>query len=131
MPVLMLCPLLQVHPQCITTGWQLRHCWSCCVHGKYFSLLFSSLSLSLQSDAASNSTSKSRCLLHLQAYYTSFASVAFVVYFLRTRKGYRSLPEAIHDRHAAAYSIVPSSSELRASYISLAMLEPESSPNPC
>lgn len=36
--------------------------------------------------------------LYLQAYYTSFASVAFVVYFLRTRKGYRSLPEAIHDR---------------------------------
>ena len=67
----------------------------------------------------------------LQAYYTSFASVAFVVYFLRTRKGYRSLPEAIHDRHGAAYSIVTSSSELRASYISVAMLEPESPPNPC
>lgn len=33
------------------------------------------------------------------AYYTSFASVGVVVYFLRTRKGYRSLPEAINLRY--------------------------------
>ena len=33
------------------------------------------------------------------AYYTSFASVGLVVYFMRTRKGYRSLPEAINLRY--------------------------------
>ena len=33
------------------------------------------------------------------AYYTSFASVGLVVYFMRTRKGYRSLPEAINSRY--------------------------------
>ncbi len=32
-------------------------------------------------------------------YYTSFASVGIVIYFLRTRKGYRSLPEAINQRY--------------------------------
>ena len=33
------------------------------------------------------------------AYYTSFASVGLVVYVLRTRKGYRSFPEAINLRY--------------------------------
>lgn len=33
------------------------------------------------------------------SYYTSFASVGIVIYFLRTRKGYRSLPEAINQRY--------------------------------
>lgn len=33
------------------------------------------------------------------AYYTSFPAVAIVVYFLRTRRGYRSLPEAINERY--------------------------------
>ncbi len=32
------------------------------------------------------------------SYYTSFPAVAIVVYFLRTRHGYQSLPEAIHER---------------------------------
>lgn len=43
------------------------------------------------------------CFLRKQcaaaAYYTSFASVGIVIYILRTRKGYRSLPEAINDRY--------------------------------
>ena len=38
------------------------------------------------------------------AYYTSFPAVAIVVYFLRTRQGYHSLPEAIHERSADARS---------------------------
>jgi hypothetical protein len=33
------------------------------------------------------------------AYYTSFASVGIVIYVLRTKKGCRSLPEAINDRY--------------------------------
>lgn len=35
------------------------------------------------------------------AYYTSFASVAFVVFLMRTRKGYQSLPEAINERYGS------------------------------
>ncbi|CAL8463500.1 g3034 [Coccomyxa elongata] len=38
------------------------------------------------------------CLAYA-GYYTSFASVGIVIYFLRTRKGYRSLPEAINQRY--------------------------------
>ncbi len=41
------------------------------------------------------------CAMHAHAasYYTSFASVGVVVYLMRTRKGYRSLPEAINQRY--------------------------------
>lgn len=35
------------------------------------------------------------------AYYTSFASVGVVIYFIRTRQGYRSLPEAINERYGS------------------------------
>lgn len=35
------------------------------------------------------------------AYYTSFASVGIVIYFIRTRQGYRSLPEAINERYGS------------------------------
>lgn len=38
------------------------------------------------------------------AYYTSFPAVAIVVYFLRTRHGYQSLPQAIHERYALPYN---------------------------
>lgn len=34
-------------------------------------------------------------------YYTSFASVGIVIYFIRTRQGYRSLPEAINERYGS------------------------------
>ncbi|EIE27477.1 hypothetical protein COCSUDRAFT_64250 [Coccomyxa subellipsoidea C-169] len=39
------------------------------------------------------------CFVLAAAYYTSFASVGIVIYFMRTRKGYRSLPEAINQRY--------------------------------
>jgi len=35
------------------------------------------------------------------AYYTSFASVGVVIYLIRTRQGYRSLPEAINERYGS------------------------------
>lgn len=35
------------------------------------------------------------------AYYTSFASVGIVIYLIRTRQGYRSLPEAINERYGS------------------------------
>lgn len=35
------------------------------------------------------------------AYYTSFASVGIVIYFIRTMQGYRSLPEAINERYGS------------------------------
>ena len=35
------------------------------------------------------------------SYYTSFASVGIVIYLIRTRKGYRSLPEAINERYGS------------------------------
>ena len=38
------------------------------------------------------------------AYYTSFLSVAFVVYYLRKR-GYRSLPEAINLRYGSLATV--------------------------
>ncbi|KAK9829007.1 hypothetical protein WJX72_003371 [[Myrmecia] bisecta] len=38
-------------------------------------------------------------------YYTSFASVAIVVYFMRTRHGYRSLPEAINERYGSLATV--------------------------
>lgn len=34
--------------------------------------------------------------------FVAFFSVAFVAYFMRTRFGYRSLPEAIHARYGGA-----------------------------
>lgn len=34
-------------------------------------------------------------------YYTSFASVGIVIYLIRTRQGYRSLPEAINERYGS------------------------------
>ena len=33
------------------------------------------------------------------AWFVAFFSIAFVVYFMRTQHGYRSLPEAIHARY--------------------------------
>ena len=39
------------------------------------------------------------------AYYTSFASVGIVIYVLRVRKGYRSLPEAINARYGPLASV--------------------------
>ena len=39
------------------------------------------------------------------SYYTSFASVGLVVYFLRTRRGYRSLPEAINERYGSLATV--------------------------
>ena len=39
------------------------------------------------------------------AYYTSFASVGIVIYFLRVKKGYRSLPEAINARYGPLASV--------------------------
>ena len=35
--------------------------------------------------------------------FVAFFSVAFVVYLLRTRHGYRSLPEAIHARYGGGW----------------------------
>ncbi|KAL0034477.1 hypothetical protein WJX79_004596 [Trebouxia sp. C0005] len=35
------------------------------------------------------------------AYYTSFASVGIVIYLIRTKQGYRSLPEAINERYGS------------------------------
>ncbi len=35
------------------------------------------------------------------AWYTSFPTVAIVIYFLRTRRGIRSLPVAINERYGA------------------------------
>ncbi|KAF6258847.1 hypothetical protein COO60DRAFT_1622110 [Scenedesmus sp. NREL 46B-D3] len=39
------------------------------------------------------------------AWFVSFFSVAFVGYFMRTRHGYRSLPEAIHARYGGLAAI--------------------------
>lgn len=39
------------------------------------------------------------------AYYTSFASVGIVIYVLRVKKGYRSLPEAINARYGPLASV--------------------------
>lgn len=39
------------------------------------------------------------CAVATAAYYVSFASVALVVFFMRIRHGYRSLPEAIYNRY--------------------------------
>lgn len=39
------------------------------------------------------------------AYYTSFASVGVVIYVLRVKKGYRSLPEAINARYGPLASV--------------------------
>ena len=39
------------------------------------------------------------------AYYTSFASVGIVIYFIRTRQGYRSLPEAINERYGSTATL--------------------------
>ena len=39
------------------------------------------------------------------AYYTSFASVGIVIYILRVKKGYRSLPEAINARYGPLASV--------------------------
>ena len=39
--------------------------------------------------------------MYAASYYTSFASVGIVIYLIRVRKGYRSLPEAINERYGS------------------------------
>eukprot|EP00878_Enallax_costatus_P010689 GHUV01011165.1.p1 GENE.GHUV01011165.1~~GHUV01011165.1.p1 ORF type:complete len:509 (+),score=97.58 GHUV01011165.1:266-1792(+) len=39
------------------------------------------------------------------SWYVAFFSIAFVTYFLRTHRGYRSLPEAIHARYGSMAAI--------------------------
>lgn len=61
----------------------------------------------------------SRALCWLLLQFVAFFPVAFVAYFMRTRHGYRSLPEAIHARYggfaalafglAVAYRYAPGS----------------------
>jgi SSS family solute:Na+ symporter len=44
-------------------------------------------------------------VLQYAGYYTAFASTAVVIYLLRTRKGYRSLPEAINERYGSLATV--------------------------
>jgi hypothetical protein len=44
-------------------------------------------------------------LLPAAAYYTSFPAVGICIYFLRTRFGYQSLPEAIAQRYGPTATV--------------------------
>lgn len=50
---------------------------------------------------AKSAETDNHLLFAAAAYYTSFASVGILIYLVRTRHGYRSLPEAINERYGS------------------------------
>jgi Na+/proline symporter len=52
-----------------------------------------------------NLTSACRLACLFACRFVAFFSVAFVAYHMRTRHGYRSLPEAIHARYGGLAAI--------------------------